>query len=393
MENQMKNMVLFGAGKIGRSFIGQLFSRSGYRIIFVDIYKPVIDALNKEGKYKIHIKDIEEQEIIIQHVEGIYASDTDRVAKAIADASICAVSVGQQGLPSIIPVLATGLYLRYQLYPDKPLDIIIAENMRNADIWFRENLLKHLPENYPFNNLVGLIETSIGKMVPIMSDEDTKKDPLLVFAEAYNTLILDKNAFKNPIPDVKGLAPKENMKAWVDRKLFIHNLGHAVVAYYSYNYNTELIYLYEGLAIPEIYEGTRCAMQESASILMTLYPDEFTENQLDEHIEDLLKRFQNKALGDTIHRVGCDLPRKLSSSDRLVMPLKLAISFNLSFAYIKQALCYAFNFKAPDQYGNMHPEDIRFHNFLKDNGKKWILQNICGFSPEEITILMAEKTN
>ncbi len=381
-------MVLFGAGKIGRSFIGQLFSRSGYRIIFVDIYKPVIDALNKEGKYKIQIKDIEGQEIIIQHVEGIYASDTDRVAKAIAGASICAVSVGQQGLPSIIPVLATGLCLRYQLYPDSPLDIIIAENMRNADIWFRENLLKHLPENYPFSNLVGLIETSIGKMVPIMSDEDTKKDPLLVFAEAYNTLILDKNAFKNPIPDVKGLAPKENMKAWVDRKLFIHNLGHAVVAYYSYNYNTELIYLYEGLAIPEIYEGTRCAMQESAGILMTLYPDEFTENQLEGHIEDLLKRFQNKALGDTIHRVGCDLPRKLSSSDRLVMPLKLAISFNLPFTYIKQALCYAFNFKAPDQNGNMHPEDIRFHNLLKEKGKKWILQNICSFSSEEIAILI-----
>ncbi|NJK84846.1 MAG: hypothetical protein HC906_01560 [Bacteroidales bacterium] len=78
---------------------------------------------------------------------------------------------------------------------------------------------------------MGLVETSIGKMVPIMTSKDIEEDLLQVFAEPYNTLILDKNGFKNPIPDIRGLAPKVNMKAWVDRKSFIHNLGHAVAAY------------------------------------------------------------------------------------------------------------------------------------------------------------------
>ena len=38
-----KKMVQFGAGNIGRSFIGQLFSRSGYEVVFVDIKKEHIN--------------------------------------------------------------------------------------------------------------------------------------------------------------------------------------------------------------------------------------------------------------------------------------------------------------------------------------------------------------
>lgn len=52
----MKKLVLFGAGKIGRSFVGQLFSRSGYEVVFVDILKPVIEALNKRGIYNCYYK-------------------------------------------------------------------------------------------------------------------------------------------------------------------------------------------------------------------------------------------------------------------------------------------------------------------------------------------------
>ena len=32
-----RNIVIFGAGKIGRSFIGQLFSKAGYGLVFVDM--------------------------------------------------------------------------------------------------------------------------------------------------------------------------------------------------------------------------------------------------------------------------------------------------------------------------------------------------------------------
>ena len=168
------------------------------------------------------------------------------------------------------------LIKRYDDNPDKPLDIILAENMRSAADFTREQLIRNLPAGFPVESYVGLIETSIGKMVPIMPLAEAEKDPLMVFAEPYNTLILDGKGFKSPIPDVKGLAPKNNIKAWVDRKAFIHNLGHATAAYYGYFHHPDAVYMYEVLEDEKFLEFTRDVMIQSAEILKQVYPDDFT---------------------------------------------------------------------------------------------------------------------
>ena len=41
----MKKAVMYGAGNIGRGFIGQLFSLSGYEVVFLDINAKVIDKI------------------------------------------------------------------------------------------------------------------------------------------------------------------------------------------------------------------------------------------------------------------------------------------------------------------------------------------------------------
>jgi mannitol-1-phosphate 5-dehydrogenase len=309
-------LVLFGAGKIGRSFIGQLFGLSGYEVVFVDINNKLIDELNAKREYKVIIKSDETDRILlIKNVRGVHFDDAEKLKKEFSDATLSAISVGQQGLTAAIELIAQGLINRYEKHGEWPIDIIIAENMRNADSFILENLKKQLPGGFPVENMVGLIETSIGKMVPIMSRSDMEADRLQIFAESYNSLIVAKNGFKNPIPDVKDLAPKENIKAWVDRKLFIHNLGHAVVAYLGFKKNPQWIFIFEALEDREVFLATRHAMLQSAAILVELYPEEFTVQQLEDHIDDLLKRFQNKALGDTIFRVGCDLYRKLSADE------------------------------------------------------------------------------
>ena len=370
-------MVIFGAGKIGRSFIGQLFSLSGYEIVFVDINKKLISALNKIRQYKVVIIDnTSENVLIIRNVRGACLSDSDKVIRELAVANIAALSVGQQGLPGTIPVIARALVLRKELHGDIPLDFIIAENMRNSDQFIEAELGRYLPQDYRLKELVGLVETSIGKMVPIMSQKDLEEDLLQVFAEPYNTLIVSKKGFKNPIPAVKNMDPKENIKAWVDRKLFIHNLGHATAAYLGFKKHPQSVYIYEVLDDPEIFKVTRNTMLQSADILMALYPGEFTYAQLEAHIDDLLHRFRNKALGDTIFRVGCDLYRKLSPEDRLVVPIKSAIDLNKPYDLILNALLTAVSFRAKDEYGKYFPSD---ENFFSEAGKgiNHTLSNIC----------------
>ncbi len=378
MTNGIKNkLVLFGAGKIGRSFIGQVFSRSGYEVVFIDINQQLISNLNKSGQYKVIIKSPKGDETIqVTNVRGIHLSETAKVIAELSDASIASLSVGQQGLSAALPIIAHALILRRQRYGEWPLDIIIAENMRNADLFISTELAGLLPEGYPLDQLVGLVETSIGKMVPIMSQKDMDEDPLQIFAESYNSLIVAKNGFKNRVPEVTDLAPKENIKAWVDRKLFIHNMGHATAAYLGFQKNPAWVYMEEALNDPRIYETTRQTMLQSADLLVALYPGEFTHHQLEDHIDDLLERFKNKALGDTIFRVGCDLYRKLSPEDRLVAPIKTAIKLHLPYDYILKALIAGIYFHARDEKGMYHPSDELF--FVEaEKGVNHVLHNIC----------------
>jgi mannitol-1-phosphate 5-dehydrogenase len=385
----MKKLLLFGAGKIGRSFIGQLFSAGGFEVVFVDVYKPVIDELNRRRSYSVVIKSETETVIPVKNVRGIFAGDETTVINEICEADILATAVGQNGLPEVFPLLAKGLETRRQKHPDKLLDIIMAENLRNAASFFETELKKVLPSSYPFHQLVGLVETSIGKMVPIMTKKDMEEDPLQVFTEPYNTLILDKKAFKNPIPDIAGLAPKENIQAWVDRKFFIHILGHAAAAYLGFQHNPNFVYLHEALEVPDVFNGVKAAMQQAGSALLKKYPEDFTRKTLDEHIGDLLSRFQNRALGDTIFRVGCDLPRKLGPNDRLVGAIRLAQEMNSPYDKLLYALVCGCRFRATDENGKMHPADEKFSR-LYQTGLKNILTRMCGFDPEKDKTLIEE---
>jgi len=216
-------------------------------------------------------------------------------------------------------------------------------------------------------------------MVPIMPKKDIEEDMLQIFAEPYNTLILDKQAFKNPIPVIEGLAAKENMKAWVDRKLFIHNLGHATAAYLGYLSNPEYVYLYEALANERIHRDVRDTMLQSANILLKVYPDEFTIKTLTDHIDDLLFRFQNKALGDTIFRIGCDLKRKLAPEDRLSGAIRLAIRLDLPYTRIMYALVCGCHFRKTDEAGQMFQDDLNFADLYEKRGISYILKEICSF--------------
>jgi mannitol-1-phosphate 5-dehydrogenase len=308
-------------------------------------------------------------------VAAILLADTDRVVEALENTSLVALCVGQQGLQAVVPLLAQAVQQKHA-QATSPLDVIIAENMRNADVFLKSEIAKHLPPDFPLDAWLGLVETSIGKMVPLMSQQDMEEDALQVFAEPYNSLIVSRPGFKNPIPDVPALAPKNNIKAWVDRKLFIHNLGHAAAAYFGFQYEPQARYIYQVLARQEVYQRTQLAMQQSADVLLALYPDEFSKDHLTAHIDDLLQRFQNRALGDTVFRVGCDLYRKLGPNDRLVAPLKAAQKLGLPHQHIYDAICAGIHFKATNEQGQYWADDLRFFEEAAQ-GEAHVLQAVC----------------
>ena len=140
-----KKIVIFGAGRIGRSFIGQLFGCAGYKVVFIDIDPMIVKQLNNRQSYRVIIKAENEQEILVKNVKAILADNREAVINSVATAGIMAVSVGKSALAELIPVIAAGLELRYNHSPDNPLDIIIAENMIGAGAFMKQLLEERLP--------------------------------------------------------------------------------------------------------------------------------------------------------------------------------------------------------------------------------------------------------
>lgn len=379
MANATKTFVQFGAGNIGRSFIGRLFAEAGYRVVFIDVDSRLVSLLNERRSYPVVVKqnDRPDQVRLIGGVSAIDGRDREAVIDVLTQADGMATSVGQRGLQAVLPLLAAALELR-AANNAPPLDLIIAENLRSGAAWFRQNLGPLLPEGFDLDSRLGLVETSIGKMVPIMPQDALNEDPLQLFAEPYDTLIVDRLGFRREVPALAGLKPVNNIAAWVDRKLFLHNMSHAALAYLGYQANPELIYCWQAMEPPAVVDAVRAALLQSAAALNRAYPDDLPHEELSAHADDLLDRYRNRALGDTLHRVGRDLGRKLAREDRLIGACLLAAKHGLPFDSLVPPIRAALKFAAPDEQGRVGEADQRILQAVAERGPRAVLGEIAG---------------
>ena len=379
MANATKTFVQFGAGNIGRSFIGRLFAEAGYRVVFIDVDSRLVSLLNERRSYPVVVKqnDRPDQVRLIGGVSAIDGRDREAVIDVLTQADGMATSVGQRGLQAVLPLLAAALELR-AANNAPPLDLIIAENLRSGAAWFRQNLGPLLPEGFDLDSRLGLVETSIGKMVPIMPQDALNEDPLQLFAEPYDTLIVDRLGFRREVPALAGLKPVNNIAAWVDRKLFLHNMSHAALAYLGYQANPELIYCWQAMEPPAVVDAVRAALLQSAAALNRAYPDDLPQEELAAHADDLLNRYCNRALGDTLHRVGRDLGRKLAREDRLIGACLLAAKHGLPFDSLVPPIRAALKFAAPDEQGRVGEADQRILQAVAERGPRAVLGEIAG---------------
>jgi mannitol-1-phosphate 5-dehydrogenase len=375
-------LTLFGAGNIGRSFIAPVFSAAGYDVTFVDINSRVISELNRRGEYTVVTlaPDGKESRTGVSAVGGIDSSNREAVVSAVAATDIAATAVGAGGFAPVLDLIAQGLILRKTLRPNTPLDVILAENIPGAADLARSRVAATAGEDRAG---LGLVETSIGKMVPMVPAAVAASDPLLVYAEPYNTLIVDRKGFAGPVPDIPDIKAVDNIRAYVHRKLFIHNLGHAAVAYLGYAQNPDAVTIDQAVSVPAVRAAAELAMLQSARGLYAEYPGEFGPGDLEEHIQDLLTRFANTALNDTVFRVGRDLNRKLARTDRIVGAMQLLANHGLPMDSVAIVYAAALGFGAADEGGTPYPGDSAVLAAYRINGLASILGSISGLDGED----------
>ena len=328
----MKKAVMYGAGNIGRGFIGALMSQSGYQVTFIDVAEPVVESLQTKGVYPVrYVSGEGHEDVWIENVTAVNGNDMDKVASIIAECDIMATAVGARILPYIVPNIVAGLRKRWA-QTNAPLNIIICENLMDANKVLEGMLKAELTpaEQVKFHETVGLVEASIGRMVPVQTEEMKDGEPLRVCVERYGFLPVDKAAFRGDLPDIPAMVPYAPFDFYLKRKLYVHNMGHAVCAYLGDLLGLE--YIWQAIGVPEIRLVVHNAMLDSAVALSQKYDASLSD--LQKHIGDLLGRFTNQALGDTCQRVGGDPARKLSPADRLVGAAKLAYEQGITPCYL-----------------------------------------------------------
>ena len=376
----MKTAVQFGAGNIGRGFMGQLFFEAGYAIVFVEAHGDLVDRLNAAGQYPLRLLDAyskREIDMTISRISAVAVDDIDRVARCIEEADVISTAVGVKYLRSVAPALAEGIQRRLRRGGEgRPVDVYLCENILDAPRQLREAVYENLSgeERARADELVGFVGTTVARMVPVVDPELREADPLLVVADSYHHLPFDGKANRAEPPEVEGLHPVANFKAEVERKLFVYNLGHAALAYLG---NLKrYTYVHETIADEEFYAVFSGALDESSEALLDLYRDDLDVEHHRSLRRDIDVRYGNPLLKDTIARVGRDPIRKLGPQDRLIGSLNLCLGRGVYpkriAAVCAAALCY-------DDPGDGEARQLQ--RMIAERGAARVAEEIAGVEP------------
>ena len=368
----MKKAIQFGAGNIGRGFIGYLLGRSGYRLVFADVFDNVIDEINKEKHYTIYIKDVELEEIEVDSISAVN-STTDAIVDEILNADIITTAVGPLNLVKIAPAIAKGIVKRMNSDSKEYLNIIACENAIYASRSLKEDVYKNLndKEKAYADKYIGFPSCSVDRIVPPSKNEKM----LDVTVENYFEWNVEKNEFKGGVPDVYGMNPVDNLLPYIERKLFTLNTGHAITAYTGRlkGYKT----IEESIADKDIENLVRAAMRESGRALIKEFG--FDEKTHFAYIEKILKRFTNPYLQDDVNRVGREPIRKLSPEERLVKPLNTALSYDLCVDHLIQGIGNALHFDSKDD-----KQAIELQEMIKKDGLEETIKEVTKIKDSKV---------
>ena len=362
-----KKMIQIGAGNIGRACIGRLFHQANYEIYFSDINAELISMIHERKEYNVRMvgKDFDET-IKIDNVDKV-SEDREEFVRLSNEIEIITTAVGVNILPKIASFIVDIINIRHKYQNNNPLNIMACENTTGASSKLKESVYNLLDLNIrewiEKEKNIAFPNVAIDCIVPNIENEN----PLTVTCENFADLIIDRNVFIGNLPNVEGLSLKENLNAYIERKLFTLNTGHAITAYLGAQKNKETIY--EAINDSEIKNIVLGAMEESGEVLIKRHG--FRSEEHKAYIQKILNRFFNPYLKDSVFRVGREPMRKLSYNDRLIKPILGTLEYNLRHDNLLKGVISAFKFYSPDD-----KESVELKSMLKNEKLEKVILKI-----------------
>ncbi|ANB98196.1 mannitol-1-phosphate 5-dehydrogenase [Vibrio parahaemolyticus] len=376
----MKNAVHFGAGNIGRGFIGKLLADAEVEVTFADVDVPLVDQLSHKQEYKVKVVGTECQIDTVTHVTAVNSASED-VIDRIVKTDLVTTAVGPNVLDIIAKTIAKGIAKRFEAGNDAPLNIIACENMVRGTTHLKGEVYKHLDKSLhaKADELVGFVDSAVDRIVP--PAEAANDDPLEVTVESFSEWIVDEQQFKGDIPNIAGMEKTNNLMAFVERKLFTLNTGHCITAYLGCLKGHRTIR--EAIEDPSIHAEVKQAMQESGEVLIRRYG--FDRDMHNAYIEKILGRFANPYLVDEVDRVGRQPIRKLGANDRLVKPLLGTIEYGTENQTLLKGIAAALKYT-----NDTDPQAVELQTSLKEVGVTKTLAKYTGLVEDSVEVAQIE---
>jgi mannitol-1-phosphate 5-dehydrogenase len=247
--------VHFGAGNIGRGFVGLLLSNAGYDLVFADVADALIDALKNAESYSVHEVGENPRTHVVRGFSALNsATELDALVAEIAQANVVTTAVGAHILKFVAPAIAAGIAARPDGSPR--VAVMACENAINGT----DILAAEIARNYQGDDLAVralFANTAVDRIVP-------NQDPnagLDVTVENFFEWAIDRTPFEGGEPTIDGVTWVDDLEPYIERKLFTVNTGHATSAWFGYAAGVSK--LSDALADPQIFAKVAAVLKLS----------------------------------------------------------------------------------------------------------------------------------
>ncbi|KAF5385534.1 hypothetical protein D9757_006725 [Collybiopsis confluens] len=371
----------FGAGNIGRGFIGAVLSNAGFHVVFADVMEDIVNALNEQGQYNVHIVTNKDPQIeTIKPVSAVLSTDLKAIEElAKKPVSIITTAVGANILPRLAKPLAQ--IIRTRMAENMgAVNIVACENLQNATEILREAVEKEFndeKERRYMQDKIGFAVCSVDRIVPPFSSDnilDTEVEPFYEWT-------VDANSLKKTDPDVniEGMHVTDNLEAYVQRKLFTLNTGHATAAFLGFVAHKDTIL--DSINDKSIRTVVSRALRESGAALIEKHRPLFEPKQHEEYIEKILDRFSNRHLKDKVSRVAREPLRKLKPGERFLGPIEMCREMNFERDHLLLGVAAALLFHPTGE--DEDEEATELQEKIQKEGAEKVVADITGWGKED----------
>lgn len=339
--------VHFGAGNIGRGFVGVLLHESGYEVVFADVNAELIDALAVAESYTVHEVGEGARDHQVTEFRAINsATEVERVVAEIAVAEVVTTAVGLNILRFVAPLIARALADRPPEFA--PLVVMACENAINATDLLRDEVAK---ADAAAATRAIYANTAVDRIVPA---QDAMAG-LDVTVESYYEWVIDRTPFGETALSIPGATFVDDLTPYIERKLFTVNTGHATIAYCGMQAGANA--MSEAIAVPAVAATVRAVLDETKTLLVAKHGVDPEAQQA--YIERILVRFANPDLPDTVDRVGRQPLRKLGRHDRFIGPAAELAERGVTPTALLKAIGAALRFDVPDDEQSVELQRLR----------------------------------